>query len=181
MSSVAIGLGAIVIGGAVAAFGYRLFYVALAALMLLAGFLAGAQVIASWMGEGLLATTLGWVAGACTGLLLAGLALVWFWIGVVLATAAVAMAATEGLLHLVGFGGGIVAMLLSLAVGIVVGLAAVRLDAPTILIAAVTAAGGTAFAMAGAFLLSGTTTLADFADGPSRSTRRARSRSWRGA
>jgi hypothetical protein len=166
MSSVVLGLGGLVIGGLVAAFGYRLFYVALAAFTFIAGFLAGGQVIHAWLGDGLFATVLGWGAGGATGILLAVLALAWFWIGVVVAVAAVAAGATEAVLHAVGFGDGMVAIGLSLAVGIAVGVAAVRLDAPTLLIAVVCAFGGTAFAFIGLFLLTGAIAPDDLADGP---------------
>jgi len=166
MDAVVLGLVFVAVGAVVAAFGYRLFYIALAVFSFVAGFLAGGQVIHAWLGEGLFSTVLGWTAGLVTGALLAGLAVGWFWIGVVVAVGAVAAALAEAVLVALGLGGGLLAFAVWVVVGIGAGVLAVRLDAPTVVIAGACAVGGTAFAFAGAFLVTGAMTPQELADGP---------------
>jgi hypothetical protein len=166
VESIILGLAGIVAGALVAAFGVRVFYVALAVLAFVAGFLAGGQFVASFLGEGLLATGLGWVAGLATGLLVSVLSVAWFWVSVVILAAAVGSTLAGGILAALGVGPGPLTFLAGLALGIVFAIAAVRLDAPTVLVAVLTSFVGAAYGLAGAYLLVGAITIEDLAAGP---------------
>jgi hypothetical protein len=166
VESIVLGLTGIVAGALVAAFGARVFYVVLALFAFVGGFLAGGQFVASFLGTGLLATTLGWVAGFATGVLLAVLSVAWFWIAIVVLAAAVGSAVTGGVMAALGIGPGPLTFLAGLGVGILVAIAAVRLDAPTVLVAVLTSFAGAAYGLAGAYLLIGAITIEDLAAGP---------------
>jgi hypothetical protein len=166
VESIVLGLAGIIVGALVAAFGVRVFYVVLALFAFVAGFLAGGQFVASFLGEGLLATGLGWVAGLATGVLLAVLSVAWFWIAVVVLAAAVGSALAGGILAALGVGPGPLTFLAGLALGIVFAIAAVRFDAPTVLVAVLTSFVGAAYGLAGAYLLIGAVAIEDLAAGP---------------
>lgn len=166
MDNLLLGLVAIVVGGLVAAFGARGFFLLLPLFGFVLGFLLGGQVVSAILGEGLFATTLGWVLGVIAGLAFAVLAGLWWWAAIVILFGVVGYEIGSGLLIAVGLEAGLITLLAGLAVGIVLAGAAIVLDAPTLLVVAVTAFGGSAYAIAGAYLVLGRITVGQLEDGP---------------
>ena len=74
----------IVLGGAVAMYGTRLFYLLLPVWGFLVGFVLGAELFAAIFGEGFLATVAGWGVGLVTGIVFAVVAGLWYWAAIVI-------------------------------------------------------------------------------------------------
>ena len=165
MEAFIVGLVAIIIGTVVAVFGVRVFFVLLPVWGAVAGFVLGASVVAALLGEGFLATGLGWIAGAVVGVAFAIFAGVWFWASIVILSATVGWAIVTGVLAALGFEPGLITLLGGAAGGAVLAVIAISIDAPTIYVAALTAFGGSAYAVAGALLMFGQIKLDSLADG----------------
>lgn len=166
MQSILLGMVAVVIGVLIAAYGARAFFVLLPFFGFLIGFSLGAQLIAQLFGDGMLATVLGWVLGFIVAILFAVLSWLWWWAAVVILFGVVGYEIGSGLLVAIGLDPGLLTAAAGLAVGIVLAIIAIVLDAPTLLVAAVTAFGGAAYAVAGFYLMFGQITVAELQDGP---------------
>lgn len=166
MDTLILGLGAIIVGAVVAAYGARGFFLLLPLWGFVAGFLVGAQMVAALLGEGLLATLTGWVLGFVVG---AGFALVagfWWWAAVVILSATVGYVVGSGLLVAAGVDAGAITVAAGLALGALFAVGAIVLDVPTLLVAALTALGGMAWVVGGAYLLLRQISIEQFGDGP---------------
>lgn len=161
-----LGIVAIVVGAFVAAYGARGFYLLLPVFGFVIGFLLGAQVVTAIIGDGVFATALSWVAGFVVAVLFAALAGLWWWAAVVILFGVVGFDIGSGLLVAIGLDPGLITWLAGIALGIVFAIAAIVLDAPTVLVAAATAFGGGAYVVAGFYLVFGQITSADLKDGP---------------
>jgi hypothetical protein len=161
-----LGLVAIIVGGLVAAYGARGFFLLVPLFGFVLGFLLGGQVVSAILGEGLFATALGWALGVIAGLAFGVLAGLWWWAAIVILFGVVGYEIGSGLLIAVGLDAGLITLLAGLAVGIVLAGAAIVLDAPTLFVVAVTAFGGAAYAIAGAYLVLGQITVGQLEDGP---------------
>ena len=161
-----LGIIAIIVGAFVAAYGARGFYLLLPVFGFLIGFLLGAQVITAIIGDGVFATALSWVAGFVVAVLFAALAGLWWWAAVVILFAVVGFDIGTGLLIAIGLDPGLVTWLAGIALAIVFAVGAIVLDAPTVLVAAVTAFGGAAYVVAGIYLVFGQITSTGLKDGP---------------
>jgi hypothetical protein len=165
--NILLGIVAIVVGALIAAYGTRGFYLLLPLFGFVMGFLLGAQVVTALVGDGVFATALSWVAGFVVAVAFAALAGLFWWAAVVILFAVVGFDIGSGVL--VAFGWldpGVVTWLLGIVVAAVFAVAALVLDAPTLFVAAVTAFGGAAYAVAGFFLLFGQITTDALKDGP---------------
>lgn len=161
-----LGIVAVVVGALIAAYGARGFYLLLPLFGFVIGFLLGAQVITAIIGDGVFATALSWVAGFVVAVLFAALAGLWWWAAVVILFGVVGFEIGRGLLVAIGLDPGLITWLAGIALGIVFAIAAIVLDAPTVLVAAVTAFGGAAYVVAGFFLVFGQITSTALKDGP---------------
>ncbi len=166
MDAILIGVVAIVVSGLVAAYGARGFFLLLPLFGFVLGFLLGGQVVAAIAGEGLFATLLGWALGVGAGLAFALLAGLWWWAAIVILFGVVGYEIGSGLLIAFGAEPGLIPFLAGLALGVVLAGAAIVFDAPTLLVVAVTAFGGSAYVVAGAFLVLGQITVEQLRDGP---------------
>jgi hypothetical protein len=165
VESVVVGLVAMLIGIAFSFAGFRLFVVLLPIWAGLAGFVAGAQLVALVLGTAFLADALGIAVGLAVGL---GFAIVCY---LVFEAAIVAL----GLFVGYAVGSGLVTGLtgsfdlLAAAVGIVLGavlaLGTLALNVPKWAVVAMTAFGGAGLAVAGAFVMAGRIPVADLRAG----------------
>ena len=167
MDSILLGLVAIVVGALIAAYGARAFFLLLPLFGFVLGFHVGGQAIGAILGDGLFATLLGWGAGLVTGLVFAILAGLSWWAAIVILFGVVGYQVGYGVLVALGFHDpGFLPFVAGVALGVALAILAIVLDAPTLLVAAVTAFGGAAYVVAGAYLLLNQITVAQLQDGP---------------
>lgn len=155
MESLVLGIVLIVLGGAVAMYGTRLFYLLLPVWGFLVGFGLGAQLFATIFGEGFLATVAGWGVGLVTGLVFAVVAGVWYWAAVVILAGGLGWVVGAGLLAALGMTDGLLPLVGGAAVAAVFAIVAILVDAPTLLVAVLTSIGGAAYAITGVLMVLG--------------------------
>jgi hypothetical protein len=155
MQALILGIVLMVLGGAVAMYGTRLFYVLLPVWGFLAGFVLGADVFATLFGEGFLATIAGWGVGLVTGIVFAVVAGVWFWAAVVILAGGVGWAVGTGLLAAIGMTDGLLPLVAGAVVAALFAIVAIAIDAPKLLVAVLTAIGGAAYSVAGVMMVLG--------------------------
>jgi Domain of unknown function (DUF4203) len=141
-----VGLAALVVG-------YRLFRLLLPVWGFVVGFFAGAGFIANWLGEGFLEGILGIGLGVLLGIALAFVAYALWWIGVVIALGGLGFALGYAILPAIGLDTEFLALLLGLAVGSVLAVAAILLHLPRALIVVITSLWGSAAVIGGVLVL----------------------------
>ena len=161
MDEVVLGMVGIVVGTLVAAFGARGFFILLPLWGAVAGFLLGAEIASELLGEGLLATVAGWALAIGMGAVFAVLAGVFWYMAVVILAGSVGFGIGTGLLVAIGVEPGLLTGLVGAVVAVVLIVLAILIDAPTLYIAVLSAFGGAAVAVAGAWLLLGEIEIAD--------------------
>jgi hypothetical protein len=145
-------LGALVIaiGLAFAFWGFRVFLILLPIWGFFAGFLLGANGVDYLLGDGFLATTMGWVVGFILGLFFAVLSYLYYWVAVILLGGALGYQLTIGLLQWIGFeADGFLAFILALIGGAVFAVAFFLLRMPAVLVIVATAISGAGATIAG--------------------------------
>jgi len=152
------------VGLAFAFGGFRLFLILLPIWGFLAGFLVGADVISYILGDGFLATGLGWVTGFIVGALFAVLSYLYYYVAVVLLGGSLGYAIGIGFMTWLNIGGAF-AWIVAMAVAIVFAIGFVMLRMPFILIVVATAIGGATAAIAGLALILGRIKLEAFNGG----------------
>jgi hypothetical protein len=165
MEQIVLGLVAMVIGGLVAGYGVRAFFVLLPLFGFLWGASTGTQAVQYLVGDGAFATVLSWVAGLALGAALAIVAGLFYWAAIVILAAGVGATVASGILIAIGFEPGLLTFVVGLAAGAALALLAILIDAPTLLVALLTAFGGMAYAVAGAYVLLGQVTREELAAG----------------
>ena len=128
----------------------------------LAGFAAGAGLVADLANERFLGTVFGWILGLVLGLVLAILAYFFFAVAVILAMASFGFAIGSGLVVAIGIDWNWVAVLVGLLVGAIVGLASIFLDMPMIVLIVIGSIAGAVTVVGGLMLLTGSLNSADF-------------------
>ena len=166
MDRLLIGLIAIGVGALVAAYGARGFFVLLPLFGFIVGFGVGAQIVTNLFGDGIFATVTSWGVGFAFAIVFAILAGLWWWAAVVILFGVVGYELGSGVLIAIGLDPGIITFIAGLAVGVALALIAIVLDAPTMLVAAVSAFGGAAYVMAGLYLILDQITIQQLKDGP---------------
>lgn len=168
LEAAAIGLLGILIGLAFVFWGFRLFLILLPIWGFFAGFLFGASVVHTFMGENLpfLATTLGWVVGFVLGIVFAVLSYLYYWFAIVFIGASIGYAGGLGLLHWLGNGGdNFMGFLFGLIGAIIVAAIVVVLRLPKYLAIVLTAIGGAAATVTGVALILKQVTLEELGGG----------------
>lgn len=166
LQAAAIGLLGILIGLAFTFWGFRLFLVLLPIWGFFAGFLFGAYATTALLGDGFLATTLGWVIGFVVGLVFALLSYLYYWFAVVFVGASVGYAGGLGLLHWLGNGGdNLMGLLFGIVGAIIVAAVVVILRVPKYLVILLTALGGAFGAVTGLALILNQVTLDELRGG----------------
>lgn len=127
-----------------------------------AGFAFGAGLVAGLSEEHFLGTALGWVLGLVFALVFAVFAYLYYAVGVVLAMAAIGFSLGTGLVVALGIDWDWLLVLVGTALGVLFGLVAVVADAPTLLLIALSAAGGALVVVAGLMLVFGVVDSAEF-------------------
>jgi hypothetical protein len=155
MGGLILAVAGITLGTLIAGFGTRGFYVLLPLWAAVTGFIAGAEIVAHLLGEGLFATALGWLGGAALGLLLAVIAGAWYAVAVVVLAGAVGYGLGAGAMAALGVEPGLLMVGVGVAASILLAVVAIAVDAPTLLVAALTAWGGAAIGVASALILVG--------------------------
>lgn len=163
--ALAVGLIGIGAGSLLAMFGVRFFWILLALWGALVGFLAGADIAASLLGVGFLATIAGWVAGIAGAILLGLLAGAAYWAAVVVISGGIGYAVGSGVLLMLGVDPGLVTAAAGLALAAVLIGAAIVLRVPVVLVAVLTSFGGVGYAIVGGLLVLGRIGLADLQGG----------------
>jgi hypothetical protein len=154
LQAAAIGLLAVLIGLAFVFWGFRLFLILLPIWGFFAGFLFGAAAITALLGDGFLATTLGWVVGFVVGIVFAVLSYLYYWFAVVFIGASLGYAAGVGVLHWLGNGGdNFMGFVFGLIGAIIVAGIVVILRLPRYLVIVLTAIGGAAATVTGLALI----------------------------
>jgi uncharacterized protein DUF4203 len=133
--------------------GYRLFLLLLPLWGFVVGFAVGARLVSIVFDQGFLSDILGIGVGVAVAILFAGLAYLFWSIGVVIALAGAGYVIGYAILPALGLDLELVAVLLGLAAAAVVAVAAVLFRLPRLLIIIVTAVWGAGAVMAGAFVI----------------------------
>jgi hypothetical protein len=166
LQAAAIGLLGILIGLAFVFWGFRLFLILLPIWGFFAGFLFGAYATTALLGDGFLATTLGWVIGFVVGVVFAILSYLYYWFAVVFIGASVGYSVGLGLLHWLGNGGdNLMGFLFGLVGAIIVAAIVVILRVPKYLVILLTGIGGAFAAVTGLALILDQVTLDELRGG----------------
>ena len=166
LQAAAIGLLGILIGLAFVFWGFRLFLILLPIWGFFAGFLFGAYAITALLGDGFLATTLGWVIGFVVGIVFAVLSYLYYWFAIVFIGASVGYAIGLGVLSWLGNGGdNLMGFLFGLIGAIIVAAIVVVLRLPKYLAIVLTALGGAAATITGLALILKQVTLDELRGG----------------
>jgi hypothetical protein len=165
MQPIFVGIVGLIAGALVALYGVRVFYLLLPLWGFVAGALIGAQAVADIFGDGFLASFASWAVAIVLGVVFAVTATLWFWAAVLILAFGVGAEIGSGIALALGFGPGILPFAAGIALGAVLVVVAIAVDAPVILVAALSALGGAALIMDGGLLLLGAIAPADLADG----------------
>jgi len=161
LEGIVIGLLAIAIGLAWAFYGLKLFVVLLPIWAFFFGLVAGAQWGVEVFGNGFFATTLSWGIGIVFGLVLAAVSFFWYYAAIVLLGGAVGYMLGVGFFEWLGFGTGLIALVVGLVLGAIFAIGTFMLGVPAILVIVLSAFSGAAAAVNGVFIFTGTIKLAD--------------------
>jgi hypothetical protein len=179
VQAAAIGALAVAIGLGFTFWGFRLFLILLPIWGFFFGFLFGAGATTALLGDGFLATTLGWVIGFVVGIVFAVLSYLYYWFAVVFIGASVGYAAGLGLLHWLGNGGdNFMGFLFGLVGAIIIAAIVVVLRVPKYLIIVLTAIGGAFAAVTGVALILKQVTLDELNGGIGGTVHAVDSLSW---
>ena len=129
-----------------------------------AGFSLGAGLVASISGDRFLGTVLGWSLGFVLALVFAIFAYLYYAVGVVIAMASIGFALGASLIVALGVDWNWVIILVGIAFGALLAVAAIVTDLPMLLLILLSAIGGATVVVTGLMLLFGVVNSADFAD-----------------
>ncbi len=165
IEGILIGLLAIGIGLAWAFYGLKLFTILLPLWAFFFGLVAGAQWGVDIFGQGFFASVLSWGIGLIFGLVLAAISFFWYYAAIVILGGAVGYALGIGFFEWLGFGTGVIAVLVGLVLGAVFAIATFALGVPILLVMAFSAFSGAAAVVNGVLIFLGTIKLADLTHG----------------
>lgn len=167
IEGIVIGALGILLGAAFCFGGFRWFLLLLPFWGLFVGFTTGASAVAMFLGEGFLAGVLGIVVGVVLALVFALFAYLYWWGAIAVVAGSLGYAATLGLLEIIGFSvDGFLAALIAVAVGVIVAIAAIVVNAPKYVAIILTALAGAAWLVAGVALVLGIVKTGELAGGP---------------
>ncbi|HEX6945027.1 MAG TPA: hypothetical protein VF196_02470 [Casimicrobiaceae bacterium] len=167
IEGIVIGALGILLGAAFCFGGFRWFLLLLPFWGLFVGFTTGASAVSMLLGEGFLAGALGIIVGIVLALVFAVLAYLYWWGAVAVIAGALGYAATLGLLEIIGFSvDGFLAALLAVAVGVIVAIGAIVVNAPKYVAIILTAFAGASWLVAGVGLVLGLIKTTELDGGP---------------
>jgi hypothetical protein len=129
------------------------------------GFAFGAGLVAGLAEERFLGSVLGWVLGAVFAVVFAVLAYLYYAVGVLLVTVSVGFSLGSGLVVALGIDWDWLAVLAGVVAGALLGIAAVLVDVPMLVLVVLTAVAGAVAVAAGFMLLTGAVDSATFTTG----------------
>jgi hypothetical protein len=160
-----IGLLAIVLGAVFLLIGYRAFLALLPVGGFVAGFILGAELMATVLNQGFLATLTGWIVGIVAGIFVALISYFVFSFGVIFLSAFFGLALGAGIVTALNIDSGLISAI-AVTGGAVLGIGlAIFLDIKKYLVIAITAFGGAAAAVTGLLLVFNRFSLEDFQSG----------------
>lgn len=162
MSSVIVGIIAIVIGLLFCFRGVVAMRIVIALWGAFVGFVLGAGVTASVTGDGFLETPIGWIVAVIAALVLAALAYLFYVFAVVLAMGSIGYAIGVAVMVAVGVEWSWAVITVGVLVGILLAVATVALNLPDILLVIFSALGGATAVVGGIMLLTETISVDDF-------------------
>jgi Domain of unknown function (DUF4203) len=167
LEGIVIGLLGIVLGAAFCFGGFRWFLILLPIWGLFAGFMAGAGATSVLLGEGFLASALGFVVGIVVAIVFALLSWFYWWGAVLVVAGWFGYTLAHFLLVAIGFNGeGWLTILISIVAGAAVALVAFLANAPKYVAIILTAFAGAAWLTAGIALIPGIIKTADLETSP---------------
>jgi hypothetical protein len=167
IEGIIIGVLGILLGAAFCFGGFRWFLLLLPFWGLFVGFTTGASAVSTLLGEGFLAGALGIVVGVVLALVFAVLAYLYWWGAIAVIAGALGYAATLGLLEIIGFSvDGFLAALIAVAVGVIVAIVAIVVNAPKYVAIVLTAFAGASWLVAGVGLALGLIKTGELDGGP---------------
>jgi hypothetical protein len=153
IEGILVGLLAIVIGAAWAFYGLKLFTILLPIWAFFFGLITGGQWAAEVFGEGFFATVLSWGIGIVFGLVLAAISYFWYYAAIVILGGAVGYSLGVGFFEFLGFGTGIIALVVGLILGAVFAIGTFLLGVPVLLVMVPSAFSGAAAVVNGVLIL----------------------------
>ncbi|ALG85314.1 DUF4203 domain-containing protein [Gordonia phthalatica] len=162
MASILIGVLAAVIGALFCFRGVVAMRVVIAIWGAFVGFTVGAGLVAAFTGDGYLSTALGWIVGVVGAVLFAFLAYLFYVVGVILAMASIGFAIGTALIAALGVTWSWVVVLVGVIAGVLLAVAAIKLNLPSILLVVLSAVGGSTAIVGGLMLIVRTISLDDF-------------------
>jgi hypothetical protein len=139
--------------------GYRFFRILLPIWGFFAGFQFGATIFTNLFGQGFLSTVISWVIGLLVAIAAAALAYLFYEAAVILLAGFVGYELGVGIMTGIGFQPGVIPFLVGLACALAIGVLAVALRFPKLLILFLTAFAGAGGILAGFFLAFGRISL----------------------
>ena len=161
---IVIGILAIAIGGAFAFYGLQLFVILLPIWLFFVGLIGGASWAQTFLSEGFFGTATSWIIGLVVGIVLAAISYFFYYGAVALLGAAVGYTLGAGLMVAIGVTG-FLSVVVGLIVAALVGLAVIVLAVPIWLVILLSAGGGAAAVVNGAWILLGRIQLEDISGG----------------
>src|SRR6478735_10521889 len=136
IQGIIVGLLAIAIGLAWAFYGLKLFVILLPIWAFFFGLIAGAQWADALFGKdaGFFATVLSWGIGLIFGLVLAAISYFWYYAAIVILGGAIGYMLGVGFFEWLGFGTGIIALIVGLILGAIFAIGTLLLGIPAILV-----------------------------------------------
>lgn len=128
------------------------------------GFTVGAGLVAHFWDQGFLSQATGWIVGFVFAVVFCALAYLYYSLAVLLATTSFGFAIGTAIMGAAGISWNWLIILVSVLVGIVVGIAAIMADLPHLLLILLSSLGGASVTISGLLLLIGEVNTADFAD-----------------
>ena len=165
MADIILGLLAIIAGGAMLVASHVVLRLVIPIWGFFAGFAFGAGLVAGFADEHFLGSVLGWVLGFVFALIFAIFAYLYYYVAIVIAMGAVGFAIGSGIVVALGIDWNWVAVLVGLAVGLILGVAAIVTNMPMIVLVIVGSLAGAVGVVGGLMLLFGSMDSADFSKG----------------
>jgi hypothetical protein len=165
IEGIIVGLLAVVIGAAWAAYGLKFFTILLPLWAFLFGLAAGAQWSQEIFGQGFFSTVLSWIIGFGFGLFLAVISFFWYYAAVTILGGALGYALGVGLMDWLGIDAQILGILVGLIVGAVFAFGTFVLGVPAFLVIYLSAISGAAAVVNGVLVLFGVIKLSDLESG----------------
>lgn len=162
MPSILIGLIAVLVGALFCFRGVVAMRIVITIWGAFVGLNLGAGLVAAFTGDDYFSTALGWIVGILVALLFGLIAYLYYVVAVTLAMASIGFLIGTALMAALGVTWSWVLILVGVIVGVLLAVAAVKLNLPAILLVVLSALGGSTAIVGGVMLLTTTIDLDDF-------------------